>query len=54
MAGTAPVLAVAEKPGVETQEAVAPRSAFLGGIVFIGLLALGFVYDWKKGIFRWR
>ncbi len=29
-------------------------AAFLGGIIFIGLLALGFVYDWRKGIFRWR
>ena len=27
---------------------------FAGAMVFIGLLALGFVYDWRKGIFRWR
>ncbi len=32
----------------------AVRPAFLGGMVFLGLLALGFVYDWKKGILRWR
>ncbi len=31
-----------------------PRPAFLGGLVFILLLALGFVYDWRKGIFQWR
>jgi NADH-quinone oxidoreductase subunit A len=31
-----------------------PESVFLGGIVFMGLLGLGFVYDWKKGVFRWR
>jgi NADH-quinone oxidoreductase subunit A len=23
-------------------------------LVFIGLLFLGWVYDWKKGVFRWR
>jgi NADH-quinone oxidoreductase subunit A len=23
-------------------------------MVFIGLLALGFVYAWRKGVFRWR
>lgn len=22
--------------------------------VFVGLLALGFVYAWRKGVFRWR
>jgi NADH-quinone oxidoreductase subunit A len=27
---------------------------FAGVMVFLGLLALGFVYDWRKGIFRWR
>ena len=27
---------------------------FAGVMVFIALLALGFVYDWRKGIFRWR
>ena len=31
-----------------------PPWIFVGGMVFIGLLALGFLYDWKKGIFRWR
>ena len=23
-------------------------------MVFIGLLTLGFVYAWRKGVFRWR
>ena len=23
-------------------------------IVFVVLLALGFVYAWRKGVFRWR
>ncbi|MGO9107799.1 MAG: NADH-quinone oxidoreductase subunit A [Thermoguttaceae bacterium] len=27
---------------------------FAGAMMFIALLALGFVYDWRKGVFRWR
>jgi|SRR5208337_4041487 len=27
---------------------------FAGAMVFIMLLALGFLYDWRKGVFRWR
>ncbi len=27
---------------------------FAGARVFIAMLALGFVYDWRKGVFRWR
>ena len=27
---------------------------FAGMMVFVALLALGFVYDWRKGIFEWR
>ena len=27
---------------------------FAGVMVFTGLLVLGFAYDWKKGVFRWR
>ncbi len=27
---------------------------FAGVMVFIGLLTLGLVYDWRKGILRWR
>jgi NADH-quinone oxidoreductase subunit A len=27
---------------------------FAGVAVFFLLLALGFVYDWRKGVFRWR
>jgi len=27
---------------------------FFGVVVFVVLLALGFVYDWRKGIFEWR
>jgi NADH-quinone oxidoreductase subunit A len=27
---------------------------FFGTITFMALLALGLIYDWRKGVFRWR
>ena len=27
---------------------------FVEVLVFVGLLALGFAYAWRKGVFRWR
>ncbi|MGA2616511.1 MAG: NADH-quinone oxidoreductase subunit A [Thermoguttaceae bacterium] len=27
---------------------------FAGAMLFIALLGLGFVYDWRKGVFLWR
>jgi NADH:ubiquinone oxidoreductase subunit 3 (subunit A) len=27
---------------------------FAGAMLFIALLTLGFIYDWRKGIFHWR
>ena len=27
---------------------------FAGVAVFFALLALGFIYDWRKGVFQWR
>ena len=27
---------------------------FAGAMIFIVLLILGFVYDWRKGVFHWR
>jgi len=27
---------------------------FAGAMLFIALLTLGFVYDWRKGVFQWR
>jgi NADH-quinone oxidoreductase subunit A len=34
---------------------VESRSMVFGGaMVFIALLTMGFVYDWRKGVFRWR
>ena len=28
--------------------------AFAGGLVFVLLVVVGFAYDWRKGVFRWR
>ena len=28
--------------------------AFAGVMVFLAILTAGFIYDWRKGIFRWR
>jgi NADH-quinone oxidoreductase subunit A len=34
---------------------VESRHLVFGGVMtFIALLTLGFVYDWRKGVFRWR
>jgi NADH-quinone oxidoreductase subunit A len=45
-------------PGIDAAVAgglVQNRDLVFGGaMVFIFLLTLGFVYDWRKGIFRWR
>jgi NADH-quinone oxidoreductase subunit A len=30
------------------------RLVFAEAMFFVGLLALGFVYAWRKGVFRWR
>jgi NADH:ubiquinone oxidoreductase subunit 3 (subunit A) len=27
---------------------------FAGAMIFVALLTLGFVYDWRMGVFRWR
>ena len=36
-------------------EAGLSRSLVFGEVMlFIGLLAVGFVYAWRKGVFRWR
>jgi NADH-quinone oxidoreductase subunit A len=31
-----------------------PDAVFPGAMVFLALLAVGFVYDWRKGVFQWR
>ena len=51
---------VAEAVGVGIDAAVSAGVVpsrglvFAGVMVFIALVALGFIYDWRKGIFRWR
>lgn len=37
-----------------TEAVAAAPLAFCGGMVFLVLLTLGYIYDWKKGVFRWR
>jgi len=34
--------------------AVLRGPVFWGVLVFIGLLLVAYVYDWRKGVFRWR
>jgi NADH-quinone oxidoreductase subunit A len=37
------------------ERAVQSRDLSFGGaMLFIALLSLGYIYDWRKGIFRWR
>ena len=37
------------------QGAVESRHLVFGGaMMFLALLVLGFVYDWRKGVFQWR
>ena len=54
-----------DSPGSATRDALMQSPAgrslienrhcvFAGVMVFVALLALGFVYDWRKGIFEWR
>jgi len=44
------VVAVAERHGYEFSRLL----VFGEVMVFIGLLAAGFVYAWRKGVFQWR
>lgn len=55
-----PASAVAVKPALGIDQAVESgvvesRGLVFGGtMVFIALLTVGLVYDWKKGVFQWR
>ena len=42
--------AVSKQIGLATNRHI----PFIGAMIFFVLLALGFVYDWRKGIFQWR
>ena len=33
---------------------VTRRGTLAGAMTFVVLLTLGFVYDWRKGVFQWR
>ncbi len=57
--------AVASRPGADgelrgidaavAEGFVADRTLVFGGVVvFFIFLLLGFIYDWRKGVFRWR
>lgn len=57
-AGRTPALAAAT---AALQQSAAGRAVardrdlvFAGVMVFVALLTLGFIYDWRKGVFRWR
>ena len=39
---------------ISRPNAAAAPLAFAGGMTFIALLAVGYIYDWRKGVFRWR
>ena len=53
-AGAAPAL----RPGIDAAVAAGAVESrglvFAGAMCFLLLLALGFLYDWRKGVFRWR
>jgi len=49
------VLPVADGGRVIQQGLIADRSLVFGGVVvFFLLLTIGLIYDWRKGVFRWR
>ena len=39
---------------VESHPAVLKGPVFCGVMVFIVVLLIGYLYDWKKGVFKWR
>jgi len=49
-----PAVVVASSAPAATPHRIGPRPVFAGGMVFFAVLALGFVYDWRKGVFGWR
>jgi NADH-quinone oxidoreductase subunit A len=54
--GFAPYRAAATLAGerLEREVALQLRIVFVEVLAFIGLLALGLVYAWRKGVFQWR
>lgn len=47
--------AVVHQAGLAAEPIGYSRALVFGEVmVFVGLLALGFVYAWRKGVFQWR
>jgi NADH-quinone oxidoreductase subunit A len=53
-AATAGDLAATASAVPQAAPQVNPDVLFVGGMIFVALLVLGFIYDWRKGIFEWR
>jgi NADH-quinone oxidoreductase subunit A len=50
-----PAAAPAAAPTMQPERHWQNRNLIFGGaMVFLVLLALGYVYDWRKGVFDWR
>ena len=45
------VIAYRENNGLPTE---LRATMFVGVLLFIGLLAVAYLYDWRKGVFKWR
>ena len=41
-------------PGSQAWSLTFGSAAFLGMLVFLVLLTLGYIYEWRKGMFQWR
>jgi NADH-quinone oxidoreductase subunit A len=41
-------------PASQSPGLLVSKTAFPGAMVFLALLTVGFVYDWRKGVFQWR
>ena len=44
------VVAYSEPNGLEELR----KAIFAGVLLFLGLLAVAYIYDWRKGVFKWR
>jgi NADH-quinone oxidoreductase subunit A len=42
------------EPRVPSPPSTDSHVMFAGAMTFVALLALGYVYDWRKGVFQWR
>jgi NADH-quinone oxidoreductase subunit A len=53
---TAPLSSMQRSEQCRVSDSVFANShvMFTGAMIFVILLTLGYVYDWRKGVFRWR